>query len=89
MSVSRKDFIAANAVAGAAAFIAAETPAAVAANAAKSAPPLAFDPHDPALVYDLVITGGTVVNPSQRLNAKRDTRSKTVKSRRCSRPERV
>ncbi len=72
MSVSRKDFIAANAVAGAAAFIAAETPAAVAANAAKSAPPLAFDPHDPALVYDLVVTGGTVVDPSQRLNAKRD-----------------
>jgi len=72
MSVSRKEFIAANAVAGAAAFIAGEPPAAVAATAAKAASPLAFDPHAPNIVYDLVVTGATVVDPSQRLNAKRD-----------------
>ncbi|GAC1348857.1 MAG: amidohydrolase/deacetylase family metallohydrolase [Vulcanimicrobiaceae bacterium] len=71
MPVSRKDFIAANAAAGAAALIAAETPPAVAANA-KSQPALAFDARDPHITYDLLVTGGDVIDPAQRLNGKRD-----------------
>ena len=74
MSVSRKDFLAANAAAGAAALIASEAPrAAVAAGVpAPASSQLSFDPHDPNIVYDLVVTGGTVLDPSQKLDAKRD-----------------
>lgn len=66
MSVSRKNFLAANAAAGAVAFLAIEVPHAAAAASA-SAPhlPLAFDPKDPALIYDLIVTGATVLDPSQ------------------------
>ncbi len=72
MSASRKNFIAANAAAGAAALIATETLPVGAAGTSKAPPPLAFDPHEANMTYDLVVTGGTVVDLSQRLNARRD-----------------
>lgn len=76
MSVSRKDFLAANAAAAAAALIAAEAPRAAAAAALPAPLLLSFDPHDPNIVYDLVVTGGTVLDPSQKLDAKRDVAMK-------------
>ncbi|GAC1617067.1 MAG: hypothetical protein NVS4B5_07580 [Vulcanimicrobiaceae bacterium] len=76
MSVSRKDFLAANAAAGATAFIASEAPRAVSAAGAPAPSQLAFDPHDPNIVYDLVVAGGNVLDPSQKLDAKRDVAMK-------------
>jgi dihydroorotase len=76
VSVSRKDFLAANAAAAAAALIAAEAPRAAAAAALPAPLLLSFDPHDPNIVYDLVVTGGTVLDPSQKLDAKRDVAMK-------------
>ena len=59
--------------AGAAAVLATEAPhAAAAATGPGLAAHLAFDPNDPNIVYDLVVTGGTVIDPAQKLNAKRD-----------------
>jgi len=75
MTVSRREFLAGNAIAA----MAAAAPALPAAAAAKpgaaagpSGLPLAFDPKDPNLKYDLLVAGGTVIDPSQRLHARRD-----------------
>jgi dihydroorotase len=72
VGVSRRDFvIAAGAGAGAIA-----APASIAAAAApqRGEPPipLTFDPNDAALKYDLVLTGGTVIDPASKLHARRD-----------------
>ena len=67
MPVSRKNFLAANAAAGAGTLLATPGPA-----PAGDALPLSFRPDDPALVYDLVIKNGTVVDPAQALHAARD-----------------
>lgn len=69
MSLSRRGFIAANAAAAGAL---APQSAAAATTLSSDRPMLAFDPNDPNLVYDLLISGGTVVDPSNRLNARRD-----------------
>jgi len=59
---SRKDFLAANALAGIGALAAGDTAAAAApAMPHGDGVQLAFDPHDPNLVYDLVVKNGTVV----------------------------
>lgn len=72
MSVSRGQFIAANAAA-ATALTASLAPAEVeAAASGQRAIPLAFDPNDPKLIYDLLVTGGTVLDPSGKLHARRD-----------------
>ena len=42
------------------------------AAAGPSGLPLTFDPKDPNLKYDLLVAGGTVIDPSQRLHARRD-----------------
>ncbi|GAC1538496.1 MAG: hypothetical protein NVS2B17_12480 [Candidatus Velthaea sp.] len=34
--------------------------------------PLAFNPNDPNIVYDLIVKSGTVVDPGQKLHAARD-----------------
>ena len=75
MTVSRREFLAGIAIAA----MAAAAPALPAAAAAKpgaaagpSGLPLAFDPKDPNLKYDLLVAGGTVIDPSQRLHARRD-----------------
>ncbi|MFN2461080.1 MAG: amidohydrolase/deacetylase family metallohydrolase [Candidatus Velthaea sp.] len=72
MSVSRKDFLAANALAGVGAVASSETAAYAAPPPKSDAPQLNFDPHDPNIVYDLLVKGGTVVDPSQKLHAARD-----------------
>ncbi len=66
MAVTRKDFLAANAAAGAGTFMAAPV------SAQPEPPQLSFRPDDPNIVYDLAINGGTVVDPSQALHAPRD-----------------
>ena len=70
MSVSRREFIAANAAVSAAAGLAA-APAAAAPSAPEHQS-LSFDPSDPNLKFDLLVSGGTVVDPSQKLHARRD-----------------
>jgi dihydroorotase len=71
MTVSRRELMG-----GAAAAVAAASTSLPAAASAASAnpeePPLAFDPNDPNLKFDLLVSGGTVVDPSQKLNARRD-----------------
>jgi dihydroorotase len=75
MGVSRRDFIKLStsaAVAG----------GALGAGAGEAAPmlvaqtgqpsPIGFDPADPSLKYELVIAGGEVLDPSQKLRATRD-----------------
>jgi len=74
MSISRRSFLTSTAIAGAAL---AANAAAPEAAATQSAPglvpsPAGFNPNDPALKYDLVIAGGEVLDPSQKLRGKRD-----------------
>ncbi|MFL5452948.1 MAG: twin-arginine translocation signal domain-containing protein, partial [Myxococcales bacterium] len=68
MPISRREFLAANA---AAALSAAAAPAAQ-GETKQGALPLAFDPKDPNLKYDLLVAGGTVIDPGQKLHARRD-----------------
>jgi dihydroorotase len=75
MGVSRRDFIKLStsaAVAGGALGAGAgeATPMLVAQAGQPS--PMGFDPADPSLKYELVIAGGEVLDPSQKLRAKRD-----------------
>ncbi|HEV8439114.1 MAG TPA: amidohydrolase/deacetylase family metallohydrolase [Methylomirabilota bacterium] len=76
MDVSRRDFIklsssmAAGGALGARAGEASAAPVMVAQGAPPT--PRGFDPGDPALKYELVIAGGEVLDPSQKLRAKRD-----------------
>jgi dihydroorotase len=70
---SRKKFLAANALAGVGTLAAASPAAAFAAPAkATDTPALSFDPRDPNISYDLVVRGGTVIDPGNKLHAPRD-----------------
>jgi dihydroorotase len=74
MTISRRDFLG-NAVAAAATVSATSADAAPAQPGGAKGPgglPLAFDPKDPNLKYDLVVAGGTVIDPSQKLHARKD-----------------
>jgi imidazolonepropionase-like amidohydrolase len=74
MGISRRRFLTSTAVAGAA--LAAHgagvqgTPLHPAQGMTPK--PTGFNPADPALKYDLVIAGGDVLDPSQKLRGKRD-----------------
>lgn len=72
MSVSRRTFIAANAAASVGLTAGAGAQSAAAAERDKQPLPLAFDPNDPNLKYDLLVTGGTVIDPAAKLHARRD-----------------
>lgn len=76
MDVSRRDFIrlGTSAAVTAGAMVPAGDGQAAPVLLAQSGQPLAmgFDPADPALRFDLVIAGGDVLDPSQRLRGKRD-----------------
>jgi dihydroorotase len=69
VTLSRRDFLAGNAVAAAAA---AAQVASGAQGATENPLPVSFDPKDPELKYDLLVMGGTVLDPAQRLHARRD-----------------
>lgn len=70
MPLSRREFLAAQAAAVAAATLPAAAPAD--ASPADAPLPLAFDPKDPNLRFDLLVRGGTVIDPAQKLHARRD-----------------
>jgi dihydroorotase len=75
MGLSRRDFILSTTAAAAGAAVAgpAETQAAQLQLAQATGPsPRGFDPADPALKYELVVANGEVLDPSQRLQGKRD-----------------
>src|SRR5262245_4614359 len=76
MDVSRRDFIrlgTSAAVAGPAVVQVAPGAAAPVQVAQAGQPqPLGFNPQDPELKFDLVIAGGDVLDPSQRLRGRRD-----------------
>jgi dihydroorotase len=74
MDLSRRDFIVSGSVAAAGAVTPAQaqTPIQLAQAAGGAPAPRGFDPADPALKYELVIANGDVLDPSQKLRAKRD-----------------
>lgn len=76
MELSRRDFLrSTTTVAAAGTAIGASTPAhARPVLVAQAGSPTArgFTPGDPALKYELVVAGGEVIDPSQKLRAKRD-----------------
>ena len=74
MSISRRRFITSTAVAGAALAAHAAGAEGVSAQAAQgmTPKPAGFNPNDPALKFDVVIAGGDVLDPSQKLRGKRD-----------------
>jgi dihydroorotase len=75
MDVSRRDLIKLGTTAAAGGLLAAQSAQAQApaGGAQMMQPtPLGFNPADPALKFDLVIANGDVLDPSQRLRAKRD-----------------
>jgi len=74
MGISRRRFLTSTAVAGAAlATHAAGAEGVPAQDGQGMMPkPAGFNPNDPALKYDLVIAGGDVLDPSQKLRGKRD-----------------
>jgi len=83
MAISRRQFLTSTAAAGAvlAAHAAGAEAAPAQAAPAQAAPgmmpkPMGFNPNDPALKYDLVIAGGDVLDPSQKLRGKRDIGTK-------------
>jgi len=78
MDVTRRNFIVSTTAAAAGATltaqasgVGAQTPALVAQAVGRPAP-RGFDPADPALTFDLVIAGGDVLDPSQKLRGRRD-----------------
>jgi dihydroorotase len=73
MDLSRRAFLQTTAAAGAT--LAAQTAQAQAPGTAPHTGgpvPIGFNPSDPNLKYDLVIAGGDVLDPSQKLRGKRD-----------------
>jgi dihydroorotase len=75
MDVSRRNFIKVSTsavVAGGALGVQAGEAAPVMLAQAGAPSPRGFDPADPALKYELVIAGGEVLDPSQKLRARRD-----------------
>jgi dihydroorotase len=72
MSVSRSTFIAANAAATAGLTLGIAPADAETVVSEPQRIPLAFDPKDPNLIYDVIVTGGTVIDPSSKLHARRD-----------------
>jgi len=70
VTISRREFLAANAAAAATTVAA---PLAAATQGTNETPrPVGFDPKDPEFKYDLLVAGGTVIDPAQRLHARRD-----------------
>src|SRR5260370_6797608 len=67
MALSRRELIGSGVAAAAATGIARAEQA-----SGEQGLPLAFDPTDPNLKFDLLVAGGTVVDPSQKLHARRD-----------------
>src|SRR2546425_7165752 len=75
MDVSRRDFIklgTSAAVAGGALGAPGGEAAPVLVAQAGQPAPVGFNPGDPALKYELVVAGGEVLDPSQKLRGKRD-----------------
>ena len=76
MDLSRRHFLQVSTTAAASVIASAGSSAAQTApgvaGAAGAAVPRGFDPADPALKFDLVITGGEVLDPSQQLRGRRD-----------------
>jgi dihydroorotase len=75
MDVSRRDLIKLGTTAAAGGLLtaqAAQAQAPTGATTTAQPTPTGFNPADPALKFDLVIANGDVVDPSQRLRAKRD-----------------
>jgi len=77
MEVSRRNFIKAStsaAIAGTALAIHSGDPQAAPSLVAQAGnpAPIGFDPASPSLKFDLVIAGGEVLDPSQKLRGKRD-----------------
>ena len=75
MDVSRRGFlVSGTSAAGATLLAQAVTPPALAQPAAPGSRPVpvGFNPADPALKFDSVIAGGTVLDPSQKLSGKMD-----------------
>lgn len=74
MDISRRGFLASTAVAGAAlaAHVAGAEGIPEQSGQGMTPKPAGFNPNDPALKYDLVIAGGDVMDPSQKLRARRD-----------------
>jgi dihydroorotase len=69
MALSRRELIGSGVAAAAATGIARAGPASA---EGEQGLPLAFDATDRNLKFDLLVTGGTVVDPSQKLHARRD-----------------
>src|SRR3989440_10066182 len=71
MDLSRRDFLASGSLAAGASLTGASAAAPVMLAQAGPAP-RGFDPADATLKYDLVVANADVLDPSQRLRAKRD-----------------
>jgi dihydroorotase len=71
MALSRRDLIGTGVAAAAATTMGSAQPGALGAEPSQGLP-LAFDATDPNLKFDLLVTGGTVVDPSQKMHARRD-----------------
>ena len=73
MTISRRELMG-NVVAAVAATSATSVASAApgGGEASREELPLAFDPKDPNVKFDLLVSGGTVVDPSQKLHARRD-----------------
>ena len=73
MDLSRRDFLASGTAAAASGALVSAAHAQTPIQLAQAAPaPRGFDPADPALKYELVVANGEVLDPSQKLRAKRD-----------------
>ena len=76
MEISRRDFLVSGTVAAAGSVVGgaadAAQPSVLLAQAPAGLSPRGFNPADPALKYELVITNGDVLDPSQKLRGKRD-----------------
>ncbi len=72
MDVSRRSFILSGTAATAGGALVAQAQAQPRPGMAAAPPPRGFNPNDLTLKYDLVIAGGEVIDPSQKLRARRD-----------------
>src|SRR5262247_4692157 len=73
MDMTRRSFIVSSTAAAAAGAAIAQAEAQTAPGQPMPVPmPRGFNPSDPALKYDLVISGGDVLDPSMRSRGKRD-----------------
>ncbi len=72
MDVSRRSFILSGTAATAGGALVAQALAQPRPGMAAASPPRGFNPNDLTVKYDLVIAGGEVIDPSQKLRARRD-----------------